>query len=435
MADSTSPTIEDEFLNQEDPTNDSKSIKPIKSALRRSQTVHDLVENHSTNTKPSIKRSVTFAPGLITGKSDVVEIVSDKEEDKENDTDNKHNTNTFDDDENQLLLTPENANLNFMNWRFGSTFSGSETSDTERDFGKMNEKYRTWSRQFMANEERKQKMDQKYKQSVRKIRKTKANISKLRIQIDEEHHAQEADDNTSNTNSANTNERKRRRPKQTVEDSYKKWKKKQNKKGVIYISSVPFGCTSLQLKKIFNEFGMVTNVHLEAAKGEKGKEKKINNRWTEFCEAWIEFKDKKIAKQVVEILNETKIPKKYVKNRLARNHVWNMKYLKGFGWHHLTEYKQTIRTLQRKKYEIKIVEAQRQTDYFESQVRKAMEMSNQMGDAAAKYEGEGNDDAFQSSGDEYNEPPAKKQKLVQQRSGRIRRNHKHNTEILDTLMR
>ena len=337
----------------------------------------------------------------------------------------------------------ENA-LNFTNWRFGGTGSGSETSDTEMNFDKTNKKYQNWSHQYLKNKEREEKVEQKYKQSVRKLRKTKKNIAKLRIQIIEENEKEEEDqdeeeedidiDNNDNNNNNNNKKRKRRRGNKSKKDSlneldnsYKKWKKKQNKKGVIYISSVPFGCTSLQLKKIFNEFGQVTNVHLEAAKGENGKIKKIHNKWTEFCEGWIEFKDKKIAKQVVDLLNETKIPKKYVKNRMAKSHIWNMKYLKGFGWHHLEEYKQTIRTLQRKKFELKVADAHRQTAYFESQVRKAKEITKGLyNDKEEEDEDESNDD---------DGPPLKKQKVeVEQRSGRKRRNH-GNKEILNKLMK
>ena len=388
----------------------------------------------------------------------------------------------FDDDDNSLVLAGGNTNdLSLTDFRFpGGTFSGSETSDDEKDFGALNVKYQTWDRRFVKNEERKEKIDQIYKSSVRKLRKTKKNISKLRVKITEDDDSEQEEDedidiedkdkdndkneeegeneNDDNHNSKKPKQRKRRRrnKKQKLDEldnSYKQWKKKQNKKGVIYISSVPFGCTSLQLKKIFNEFGMVTNVHLEAAKSNDGKKKKIRNKWTEFCEGWVEFKDKKIAKQVVEILNETKIPKKYVKNRLARNHIWNMKYLKGFGWHHLSEYKQTIRTLQRKKYEIKIADAHRQTAYFESQVRKAKEMTkglkydnsnskeedDEEEESEDKQEDEEEDDdkreVYGSSSEDDNiEPPTKKQKVVEQRNVRRRRTH-GNRQILNKLMK
>eukprot|EP00484_Ammonia_sp_Unknown_P016656 CAMPEP_0197040426 /NCGR_PEP_ID=MMETSP1384-20130603/17117_1 /TAXON_ID=29189 /ORGANISM="Ammonia sp." /LENGTH=487 /DNA_ID=CAMNT_0042471175 /DNA_START=21 /DNA_END=1484 /DNA_ORIENTATION=- len=462
--------------NDNDNSNESNiaikpELKPLISALKK-------CDNAS---KPAIKRSVTFVSGLISGKSDVKEVTSDKEENEEEE-ETAAQTETFDDDENLVLnKTNEIDSLNFTNWAFGGgSFSGSETSDDEKDFAKDMDRYRHWSRQHERAEERKEKMKEILMTSTRRLRHTKQNIAKLKQEIleeqpsdhdepdqaatDEADEADKNDNNNSNSNSNKTGNTRKRRREQEIEDSYKEWKKKQNKKGVIYITSVPFGCTSKQLKKIFAEFGVVTNVHLEAAKKENGEKKKIHNRWTEFCEAWVEFKDKKIAKQVVELLNDTKIPKKYVKNRLAKSHIWNMKYLKGFGWHHLNEYKQTVQTLQRKKYEIKIAEAHRQASYFEAQVNKAKEMTRGFsmnrrgrddnhnhnrkqeeeeeeeedelnGDVNEEEDKQEEEDAvFESSEDEA--PPVKKRKVIQQRGVRMRRNHRDRSrEILSKMMK
>ena len=219
---------------------------------------------------------------------------------------------------------------------------------------------------------------------------------------------------------------------EAAETAYRKWKKQRRKRGVIYIARVPFGSTPRQIRKIFTEFGDVTQVHLEVARGDDGADKKIHGQWTEFCECWVEFKEKKIAKRVARLLHDTQVPKKYVKNRKARNHVWNMKYLKGFGWHHLNEYKNTVRTLQQKKYEIKIADAERQASYFEAQVERARKMTDkwgprsQWGKTGPPGIGGGDGDwgppetakssGFGSSDDALGgEPPMKKPKLVEQR--------------------
>lgn len=51
---------------------------------------------------------------------------------------------------------------------------------------------------------------------------------------------------------------------------------------------------------------------------------------------WIEFADKKIAKSVAASLNNTPIGKVKRREYYAED-LWNLKYLKGFKWHHLTE--------------------------------------------------------------------------------------------------
>merc|ERR1712087_215645 len=134
----------------------------------------------------------------------------------------------------------------------------------------------------------------------------------------------------------------------------------------IYISRVPFGSTSAQLRKIFSEMGK---------DGKEDKEKRIHKKWSMGVEAWIEFAERRVARNVAELLHETRVPRKYLKNRHAQGHIWNIRYLRGFGWHHLKEYKQTVRALQRKKLEMKVADAQRQASYFERQVRRAKQIA------------------------------------------------------------
>lgn len=54
-----------------------------------------------------------------------------------------------------------------------------------------------------------------------------------------------------------------------------------------------------------------------------------------YTEGWIEFADKKIARRVAESLNNTIIGGK--KGNFYHDDIWNLKYLKGFKWEHLTE--------------------------------------------------------------------------------------------------
>lgn len=54
-----------------------------------------------------------------------------------------------------------------------------------------------------------------------------------------------------------------------------------------------------------------------------------------YIEGWVEFVDKKIAKDVAEILNNQIVGGK--KRNYYHDDIWNIKYLKGFKWTHLTE--------------------------------------------------------------------------------------------------
>src|ERR1700729_107176 len=54
-----------------------------------------------------------------------------------------------------------------------------------------------------------------------------------------------------------------------------------------------------------------------------------------FTEGWVEFKDKKVARSIAEMLNAQPIGGK--KGTRWRDDVWTMKYLPKFKWNKLTE--------------------------------------------------------------------------------------------------
>ncbi|ETO10735.1 hypothetical protein RFI_26642, partial [Reticulomyxa filosa] len=85
----------------------------------------------------------------------------------------------------------------------------------------------------------------------------------------------------------------------------------------------------------------------------------------------IEFVDNKMSKLVVRILNDTKIPQKYLNNRMSKKHMWNMKYLKVFKWHYLLEHKEQMCILEHKKFEKAISDA----NYFK-QLKKSQELKD-----------------------------------------------------------
>ena len=67
----------------------------------------------------------------------------------------------------------------------------------------------------------------------------------------------------------------------------------------------------------------------------KKRKKSGGNTRKMYTEGWVEFEDKKIAKQVALALNNTMIGGK--KTSYYREDIWNIKYLSKFKWEHLTE--------------------------------------------------------------------------------------------------
>eukprot|EP01035_Chromulina_nebulosa_P021632 gene21632-27995_t len=90
-------------------------------------------------------------------------------------------------------------------------------------------------------------------------------------------------------------------------------------------------------RNIFESFGTVTRLYL-AEETKELRHKRIDNGGNsskQFCEGWIEYADKSIAKQVAESLNNTPIAGR--KGDFYHDDLWNIKYLHKFKWDYLTE--------------------------------------------------------------------------------------------------
>nr|CAD2199921.1 unnamed protein product [Meloidogyne enterolobii] len=98
--------------------------------------------------------------------------------------------------------------------------------------------------------------------------------------------------------------------------------------GVIYIQSVPPMFTVKHLREIMSRFGELGRVYLQAEKRGPHKRKR-------YTEGWVEFKSKKCAKEVAQMLNGNQVGGR--KRSAAYDSVWTMKYLHSFKWEHLME--------------------------------------------------------------------------------------------------
>lgn len=158
--------------------------------------------------------------------------------------------------------------------------------------------------------------------------------------------------------------------------------KKQPKKGIIYLSTIPPFMNVTQITEFFSDFGKVGRVYLQLADtgnfflnlffrttiickilepkpGEKTKKRKIAKKFTE---GWVEFQRKSVAKKVATLLNNTQIS-----NRKKSKHydvMWNMKYLSNFKWTHLHERLAYEKAARRQKLRTEIELAKKKTNFF-----------------------------------------------------------------------
>jgi ESF2/ABP1 family protein len=112
-----------------------------------------------------------------------------------------------------------------------------------------------------------------------------------------------------------------------------------SKTGVIYISRIPPFMKPHTLKHFLEPYAPsgIGRLFLtpETAETHKSRVRSGGNKKRNFSDGWVEFMSKKEAKIAVETLNTSIIGGK--KGGYYHDDVWNLKYLKGFKWRHLTE--------------------------------------------------------------------------------------------------
>jgi len=136
------------------------------------------------------------------------------------------------------------------------------------------------------------------------------------------------------------------------------FKAAQDRAGVIYISRIPPGMRPAKVRHLMSSYGDVGRVYLQQegelffgsfplfaskrynrsqldAKRAYLRRKYTATKKAHYTEGWVEFKDKKIARSVAEMLNAQSIGGK--KGTRWRDDIWTMKYLPKFKWYMLTE--------------------------------------------------------------------------------------------------
>jgi len=115
------------------------------------------------------------------------------------------------------------------------------------------------------------------------------------------------------------------------------FKAAQERSGVIYISRIPPGMRPTKVRHLMSTYGEVGRVYLQPEDPKRSylRRKYTSTKKIHFTEGWVEFKDKKVARSVAEMLNAQPIGGK--KGTRWRDDIWTMKYLPKFKWNMLTE--------------------------------------------------------------------------------------------------
>ncbi|KJP87886.1 hypothetical protein AK88_02490 [Plasmodium fragile] len=107
---------------------------------------------------------------------------------------------------------------------------------------------------------------------------------------------------------------------------WKRVRKEESKKGIVYLADVPIGLTAARLREIFSQYGSVNRIHLNRVKDE-GEEGEVK-----YQDGYIEFLNKKDAMKAVRTLNNQLIGGKK-RNNMVRDSFWHLKFIKdNFLW-------------------------------------------------------------------------------------------------------
>ncbi|XP_016995125.2 uncharacterized protein [Drosophila takahashii] len=146
---------------------------------------------------------------------------------------------------------------------------------------------------------------------------------------------------------------------------------KKRKRGIIYISNIPKHMNVTRLREILAEYGTIGRVYLQpeklsSAKAKKNKRKRYN---IHFTEGWVEFESKRVAKQIVPLLNNKQISTR--KKSQFYDSLWSMKYLPRFKWVHLTERMNYEQAVHKQRLHTEVSQARKETTFFQNNLDKS----------------------------------------------------------------
>ncbi|KAL4482541.1 hypothetical protein ABPG72_005784 [Tetrahymena utriculariae] len=155
--------------------------------------------------------------------------------------------------------------------------------------------------------------------------------------------------------------------KQKMIQKVEQFNKKQQQKGVCYLSRIPPYMKATYIRKLLDPYG-IERVYL-AAEDERKRKMRIKNGGNKrrcYTEGWVEFTDKRIAKRVALSLNCTKMIQK-TRNFYGED-LWNIKYLPKFKWENLTERLNYQKRVRKEKLQQELQISKKEQDFYRQQL-------------------------------------------------------------------
>ncbi|KAJ3089426.1 RNA-binding ATPase activator esf2 [Physocladia obscura] len=153
-------------------------------------------------------------------------------------------------------------------------------------------------------------------------------------------------------------------------ESLKSYTDSVNNTGLCYISRLPPFMTPQKLRQLLAQHGSLGRLYAapEDAKTAYRRKKYRGNKRINYTEAWVEFEDKKVARQTAEFLNLKPMGGK--KRDRFYDDLWSIKYLPRFKWHHLTDQISYERAVRDQKLRAEMEQVKRETKEYMKNVER-----------------------------------------------------------------
>jgi ESF2/ABP1 family protein len=172
-----------------------------------------------------------------------------------------------------------------------------------------------------------------------------------------------------------------------------KFKQEKDRTGVVYISRVPPYMKPEKVRHLLSKHGEILRIFLSPEDPAIRKKRKMmgGNKRQSYVDGWVEFADKKVARQVVSMLNTRPIGGK--KASFYSSDLWSLKYLSKFKWHHLTEKIAHDNAVRKHKLQTEVSQAKRERDFFLDKVEQSKKLKRKASSAPPDASGDGGGDA------------------------------------------
>ena len=151
-------------------------------------------------------------------------------------------------------------------------------------------------------------------------------------------------------------------------------KRKQAKRGVVYLGAIPPRMKPQKLRQLLSPFGKLDRVYLTPEDpGTRLRRKKFGgNTGKNFTEGWVEFLDKKKARSCAEMLNGTQIGGK--RRSAHYSDLWMLKYLPKFKLDNLLEEIEYQKAIRDQKMQLELAVAKKERDFYLAKVEQSKQI-------------------------------------------------------------